>query len=426
MNIAILNHMLTGGAGIAAHRLHAGLLKQGCNSTLINSNSTIAGQEIHKAHPLNGPLLSRLATGVENLLGISMPFSRAIAPILTTANCELFSDCRSPIRQLKPFIDHADIINLHWVNGLIHLPEFLQEFGGRTPLVWTLHDMNPFTGGCHYSLGCQKFSSACANCPQLANPGKTDRAHSIFSEKRESLQRLADNDLHIVVLCDWMQQNVAKSKLLGRFPCTVIPNGIDEAQFFPVDPKIARAALDLPIDKKVILFVAENLQNPRKGFDYLTKSISELNNIRQDLLFCCIGQGETQPIENLHVFGKVANPTMMRLVYSAADLFVIPSIEDNLPNTIVEALSCGTPVAGFDVGGIPEMIDVEQTGWISRQITPQGLTTTITQALESQIIKSGDIRQNCREAVLDRFSQKKQAESYRQLFECILGNFDSK
>jgi glycosyltransferase involved in cell wall biosynthesis len=273
-----------------------------------------------------------------------------------------------------PLVKQADVLHLHWINqGLMSLKslECLANLG--KPIVWTLHDMWAFTGGCHYAGTCTNFQNACGNCWHLRNPQARDLSAKVFEQKKQIFDawRAAKIPVHIIASSKWLGDIARSSPLLENFDCTVLPNPINTEIFKPYDKQAARASFQLPQNTRLVLFMAMNVGDKRKGFDYLRKALElyKSQHPAQKLELVVVGkcppealQGLAYPVHNL---GSLNTSDQIVRAYSAADLFAIPSLEDNLPNTVMESLACGTPVLGFRTGGIPEMVQHLNTGYIA-------------------------------------------------------------
>jgi len=271
-------------------------------------------------------------------------------------------------------VKEADIIHLHWVSDFIDNTSFFSKI--NKPIVWTLHDMNPFTGGCHYSLDCQKYQIACFDCPQLKDTINPDYSQTILELKKGSLNHFSN--LHIVTPSLWLKGCSEKSLLFKQFSHSVIPNGFCTKTFTVRDKKYSREILGLPQEKNILLFVASDINCKPKGYHLIKKALTNLPK-ELNILMCAVGEKDNSNNDNEMIIelGSFSDERMMSLVYSAADVFVTPSIADNLPNTVVESLLCGTPVVGFRIGGIENMIDNKKNGLLCNEISTEALSKSI-------------------------------------------------
>ena len=325
-------------------------------------------------------------------------------------------------------IQQSDIIHLHWINfGFLSLNSFGKLFITNKPIVWTLHDMWVFTGGCHYSRECTNYERNCGNCVQfLKNPSENDLSNQVWQRKKEIFSRA---NLTIVTCSEWLAQKTRESSLLKDKTIISIPNPIDTDVFRPIEKSIARGNFKLSPDKKYILFGAVKISDVRKGFAYFAEAISIINeqliinNI--DLVnieIIIFGQAEASDFEGLpfkvNILGKLSDLETIATAYSAASVFVSPSIEDNLPNTIMESMACGTPVVGFDVGGIPEMIDHEKSGYLAKYKSSEDLAKGIYWTLFDADYEA--LVNNSRQKVLDNYSEKVVAEKYKKVYQSLI------
>jgi len=315
-------------------------------------------------------------------------------------------------------IPDADVYNLHWINGFIDPLPFFRDTD--QPIVWTLHDMNPFTGGCHYNVGCRRFEDRCGRCPQLGSNRESDLSRTVWMRKREAYRDALDTGrVHIVALCEWMVEEVKSSALLGNAPVYIIPNGLDHRTFRPRETQGIRSALQIPSGHRIILFVAQSARNHRKGFDLLAEALGALEE--DDVTLVSIGGREPDletTLPHLHL-GSIESDVLLSVFYSFADLFVIPSRQDNLPNTVLESMACGTPVVGFDTGGIPDMVRPGETGWLAEVGNVRALREAIEQALADDAARE-QRGQRCRAVVEDEYTLKHQACQYIRLYESLV------
>ena len=409
---------IQGGAARAAYRLHGGLRKQGYDSTIFVANRYSDDPTVAAFEP---PLdfTSRLSRILRKEL-----IWRKFVRYQTTRpdGCDSFSDDRSEygatlLRQLPS----GDLINLHWVAGFLDYQSFFSQLPGDVSIVWTLHDMNPFTGGCHYNGGCSRYTQGCGACPQLGSHMLKDLSHKIWQRKRKAFAELEFDRMHIVTPSVWLAEEAKRGPLLGRFPISTIPHGVNTEVFSPQDPSIARAALELPRNAKVVLFIAVSTVKRRKGFVYLAEALSGLKKI-PNLLVVSLGHGKPtiySDIAHLHL-GHIDNERLLSLIYSSAEVFAIPSLEDNFPNCVLESMSCGTPVVGFKVGGIPDMVRHGDTGLLVPPQDVKALRTAIAEMLQNQE-KRTEMAENCRRIATEEYSLEVQAQRYVNLYETIRG-----
>ena len=269
-----------------------------------------------------------------------------------------------------PDFQWADVIHLHWVNqGFLSLKNLERILASGKPVVVTMHDQWYFTGICHYSGGCEKYQSQCEQCPMVKGRG-ADLARRVFDRKRAMYE---GRNITFVGCSRWMAELARQSALTQGHTVTNIPNAIDTTVFAPMDQQEARQHHGLPLDKKLLLFGAQRITDPRKGFDYLIEACEHISRHHPSLpgqLEVVVLGGDAQSVKEtfplpVHTVNYLSNEAEIAQLYNAVDLFVTPSLQDNLPNTIVEAMACGTPCVGFNVGGIPEMIDHKQNGYVA-------------------------------------------------------------
>ncbi len=333
------------------------------------------------------------------------------------AGLEAFTDDRTKYGgSFWKQLPKCDVINLHWTRGFLDPGDFFSRVS--VPAVWTLHDMNAFTGGCHYSLGCVRYREQCGACPQLGSADMSDLSRSIWRRKEKAF-RLMRAPLRVVTPSNWMGECARSSSLLGTGSIAVIPYGLDTAVFAPFDQQAARQRFQIPSDARVVLFVADSLDNQRKGFSFL---VDALNRVRIPNLVL-VSMGRDRPpsaLEARHIhLGTIHDDALLAEAYSAADLFAIPSVEDNLPNTVLESMACGTPVVGFDAGGIRDMVRAEVTGLLAPTRDVPSLANRISELL-GDAARRGAMSRQCRAVALEEYTLELQARRYRELYEALL------
>ena len=314
----------------------------------------------------------------------------------------------------------SDIVHIHWVQqGFISLKQInsIQKTG--IPIAWTLHDMWPFTGICHYSGNCTRYTENCGNCPFLNKPSEHDLSYRITRCKKKNI----DFSKIVFVACsEWMAGKARESMLLRDSRIITIPNPIDTNVFAPGNITEARKKLGLNISGKIILFGAAKISDKRKGIGYFPEACRILcskHNVTPDsITVVFFGGGEptmpdTIPFESVHL-KYLSDETELAAMYNAADVFVIPSMEDNLPNTIVESLACGTPVAGFASGGIPYMIENGRNGDLAEPGNAGELALSIFRILFEYNPET--LRNGARKTALERYSEEVVSEQYNTLY----------
>lgn len=271
-----------------------------------------------------------------------------------------------------PEFKQADVIHLHWINqGMLALTDIRRIIDSGKPIVWTMHDMWPCTGICHHARQCDKYQQECKNCPYLLNGGSPrDLSNKVFLQKKE----LYNNSSIVFVTCSqWLKEQAEKSALLDKHTVINIPNPININLFKPRNKQEARTRCNFPADKRIILFGAAKPTDKRKGVDYFIESsnllIQKHPELKDRIGIAIYGKQSEQIVPLLpfetYDLKYISSEKELVNVYNAIDLYATPSLEENLPNTIMEAMACGVPCVGFNVGGIPEMIDHLHNGYVA-------------------------------------------------------------
>ncbi len=308
-----------------------------------------------------------------------------------------------------------DIVHFHWIcQGFIPVQEVSKI---KQPLVWTLHDMWAFTGGCHYNGTCDGYKDKCGKCPQLGSDNENDLSNWVWKRKKKYW---SDLDFTVVTPSHWMANCARSSSLFEDKKIEVVPNGLNLQKFKPVAKDEAREALELPPDKNLILFGALNsTHDTRKGFQYLKSAMSMLS---KDLDFEAIVFGNSSEGDQLDIpvnyLGRIPD-NMLNSAFSAADVFVAPSVQDNLPNTIMEALACGTPSVAFDVGGIPDLIVHKENGFLAKPFDVEDLAEGIEWVVGEDQRKKY-LSEISRKHVENNFELKLVAKKHADLYSKVL------
>ncbi|MEI3651314.1 MAG: glycosyltransferase family 4 protein [Dolichospermum lemmermannii FEM_B0920] len=405
---------IIGGAARAAYRLHQGLKNIGVDSQMLVQNKQSDDYSVIAP-------VSKLSKGIGKLTPTldSIPLQIYPQRDRSTYSVQwLLDNLAAQVAQINP-----DVINLHWINGGYLKIETIAKF--NKPIVWTLHDMWAFTGGCHYNGDCMNYTNSCGACPQLHSNKKKDLSRWIWQRKTKAWQNL---NLTIVTPSHWLAKCAASSSLLKDVRIEVIPNGLDTKQYKPIEKSVARSILGLPEDKQLILFGAMSAtSDPRKGFNFLQSALQNLSQSgwRERVELVVFGASQPKNPTELgfksHYLGRLNDDISLSLVYAAADVFLAPSVQDNLPNTVMESLACGTPCVAFDIGGMPDMIEHQQNGYLAKAFDIEDLARGIAWVLEDKH-RWVALSQRGREKVENDFTVKAQAEKYISLYQSLIPN----
>lgn len=329
-----------------------------------------------------------------------------------------------------------DIVHLHWINNrFLDIRELAKI---HKPIVWTLHDSWAFCGVCHYFIDCEKYQTHCGACPMLGSKKERDLAYEVFEKKLDAYK---DLNLHIVTPSRWLGECAKKSAILGRFPVHVIPNCIDTELFRPLskDEIIAiaereenavvsrvfrEATQEKGLVKPLILYGAMQAATDRiKGFASLLSALKILDSQGFDARLVVFGaEAQELPMQFEHLevtfVGYIRDSHVLAALYSAADVMVVPSLTENLSNAIMESLSCGTPVIGFNIGGNGDMIDHKQNGYLAKEKDSEDMAKGIEWCVAHNT--DGTLSKNAREKVVNNFTIDIVSEKYKELYEAIV------
>ncbi len=324
----------------------------------------------------------------------------------------------------EKLVQEADILHLHWTNsGFLSIRDLKELLSLGKPIVWTLHDMWTFTGGCHYSGECDHFKRECGDCFFLRNPGPNDISHTGWLRKADMYS--ATKNVNFVACSKWLAGVAEESSLLKGYPINAIPNPIDTAIFSPKNKAEIRAKRNISPDKKIILFGAANINDRRKGISYLVNALDILKKdypVEGQMEMVIFGKNKGFDTNALpfpvHELNIITSQEEIAEVYSLADVFITPSVEDNLPNTVMESLSCGTPVVAFNTGGIPEMVDHMQNGYLANFKDAGDMANGLYEML--YVPNPNELSRNARNKVLHDFNNKTVAGQYIKLYQSLL------
>lgn len=401
---------LSGGAARGAYWLHRGLLDLGVDSVLMNNgrlsspDKTVVSVASTIAQKAKFKLIAQLG-----ILPLRLYLNRN--RWIFNTGFEGFNFTRHP--EYKK----ADLVHLHWINGLVAMRTLRKV---KKPVVWTLRDMWPMTGGCHYAIAdnCQRYVTGCGRCPQLNSSREWDLTRLIVKNKCASFQK----GMHIVGISRWLSDCARRSKVFNGFTVETISNNIDTKEFYPEDPFIARKVLGLPLDKKIVLVGSQSVDDFYKGFGLFVDGINLLN--RDDVHVVSFGRGSLSDFKILGKprtsFGFLSDIISLRLVYSAADVFVAPSRMDAFGKTLAEAMACGTPVVCFDATGTADVVSHKLTGYKAIPFDVSDLRDGIQWVLSGSKAESLLLRKNARERCVKRFDSLVIAQQYIKIYQKLL------
>jgi glycosyltransferase involved in cell wall biosynthesis len=408
-----------GGAGRACMRLNKALKAKGLDSEL-------AVNFLFKDNPEVQNLSKGFFSKWFAALGIIM---ERITAKLFTKNVPIpfsFPVWGKDISGLK-LVRSADIIHLHWINHAFLRPQDLAKLSAlNKPIVWTFHDSNAFTGGCHVRYDCDHFLKECGNCPILKYQGPDDSSHRIWKKKENAYSKL---DFTIIAPSRWMADSVKKSSILGSVNVVNIPNTLDTGVFKPTVKSEAREILGLDPGKFILMSgFMPSRKDLHKGTAYLIEAIElfirdhRVSADSVELLVFGNRDEKNVPKFPIHTtfLGTISDDEKLALCYSAADVFLAPSLEDNLPNTVMESLSCGTPLAAFTTGGIPDMVKHKYNGYLAEYRSSADLAAGI--AWIYNYPDKAELNFNARQTVEEYFSEHTVAGQHIELYKSLLNN----
>ena len=404
---------LGGGAARAAYRLHQGLLAGGIDSQMLVQNKLSGDRTVIAPKSKIERGVAAVKPALDQLL---FAFHRDRDRTINIYSSQwLPNKIADKIAQINP-----DIINIHWVCGGFIPIEALSKL--NKPLVWTLHDMWAFTGGCHYSGECDRYRDSCGACPQLGSTREGDLSRWIWQRKAKAWKNI---DLTIVTPSKWLAKCARSSSLFKNLRVEVIPHGLDTTLYSPRPKNMARKIFNLPQDKQLILFGAINsLSDRNKGFELLQKALQNLrSDNHQNLEIVVFGASESkEPIDlgfKIHYLGKIFDCVTLSLMYSAADVMIVPSRQESFGQTAFEAMACGTPVVAFDNTGLKDIVDHEQNGYLARPFDTEDLARGIVWVLDNRE-KYQKLSDCARKKAEREFASEIQARRYLSLYTEVL------
>ena len=395
---------LSGGAARGAYWLHQALCELGVDSKILTTARDNLGDQ--SVISLTNSLAGKLNFALRRRLG-QLPIKIYRDRQTTTFNTGFdgFSITRHPAYAA------ADLVHLHWVNGMVST-KMLRKL--KKPVIWTLRDMWPFTGGCHQSMDCDRFTKDCGCCPQLGSTRERDLTRFILRRKKASLPE----HLRIVGISQWMSERASQSTIFRGRDVTPISNNVDTRLFSPLPKKSAREVLGFDDDKKIVLVGAQDVSSVYKGFDLFLEALISL--VDENLRVVLLGNASTEipdlPGVTLVSLGSLSDPIALRLAYSAADVFAAPSRADAFGKMLVESMSCETPVVCFDATGPKDIVEHRINGYLAEPFSPLDFAQGIQWVLERSAEEYAELCRSARARALQKFDTRVIAKEYLELY----------
>ncbi len=411
MRVLMLNSEdLIGGAARAAYRIHKALPGIGVDSTMLVGVKWSSDASVARMWNKYGHLRWAAITRLDLLpFGYSWDYGREFSVGWLA---------HGATRKLLQW--PSSIVHIHWI-GRGFLP--IKALGRlNCPIVWTLHDTWAFTGGCHYPQDCTRYRDSCGSCPQLSSTRERDLSRWVWKTKKKTWK---DANLTVVAPSKWMAGCAERSSLFRDARIVVIPNCLDTRVFKPLNKVFAREVFNFG-EKRIILAGGTNVyRDPRKGFDLLQTAMKQMASRGMGDKAALVVFGVPQSSDNVDLgfemrqVGHLHNDESLAVCYSAADLFVAPSRQDNLPNTVLEAMACGTPCVAFDIGGMPDLIEHKKSGYLARPFDVDDLAHGISWVLEDDD-RRRELAQAARKKVEEEYAAQTIAHRHAKLYQEIL------
>jgi len=407
--VHIVAGSMRGGAARGAYWLHLGLQELGVESKILTNSSSTLG---------DASVVSMIQSKKEKVLNfIRSQLDYFLIRFYFKRKRVAFSSAIIGIDLInQDEYKEADIIHLHWITGgFINIKDLAKI---DKPIVWTIRDMWPMTGGCHYSMGCEKYKMECRSCEQLGSHREYDLSTFILNRKKKYLPK----NITIVGISRWISEEAKKSALFKykNFTIETISNTIDLREFFPIDKKKARERLGIKTDKKILLVGSTSVSDFYKGFNKYLEAIKVLD--KKQYFLCFFGNFDSQLANTLGYeyknFGYIQDNSVLRLIYSCADVFIAPSLMDAFGKTLAESMACGTPVVCFNATGPRDIVTHQQNGYLARPFDPIDLANGIKWILNAN--NYDELCQNGREKVINSFDNLVIAQEYLNLYEKVL------
>lgn len=408
-----------GGAATAAYRINGALNSLGVNSQMLVQNKYSDDPDVETTVTTTYKTITREFRFLYDKLPLKLFYrDRADTPF-QVGKTGIDISGHEAVRE-------SDILHLHWItHGFLSVGSLRKLAELDKPVVWTLHDQWPFTGGCIYSGDCERYTDNCGRCPALNSDRGKDLSTKMWKRKQRAYRNL---ELTVVSPGSWLGKRAKCSSLLGKFDLEVIPNPIDTQVFKPAEQETARDILNLPRDKRLVLFGADVPEAKLKGFSYVKKALkllaTDLQKPEEEIEIVIFGTSHSEEMENnpfpTNFTGYLNDTYSLTLCYSAADIFVGPSLQEAFGQTFLESMACRTPAVAFDYAGPREIIDHKRDGFLAQYRSAQSLAEGIQWTLkdEERLRKLG---KKARDKAVSEYGFDTVGEQYRQLYQNVLG-----
>lgn len=411
-------HARQGGAAIAAFRQHKALTAIGVDSTMLVRFRESSDPSIKLISPSTRPI-ARLSRGIRRH---KIAKAKQLALTNSRQNFIEFSSCTGDIlgNEIKSQLSNSDLINIHHITPSIDLTSLLLNIPQAVPIVITMHDMNPFTGGCHYSNGCVRFQQQCGSCHLLVSGEKTTQAE--HARKRSAYASIGESRLHFVAISNWHYDAANTASLTQYGKTSLIHHGIDSSVFNPTGRENAKSALGWD-ERPIIMFGAAQSTSARKGATILSNALK-----RMDGSACRIVTfGDKAPemiagFEHAH-FRSIENESLLAVLYRAADVFVAPSREEAFGLTALEATACGALIVVSQGTGLEDIVENGANGFAASVEEPNSFATAIDACISNKEMKDSWAK-NCEQFIESKFSSRSNAEKYLELYEHAVAEID--
>lgn len=410
MRVLIVNTSdINGGAARAAYRLHQSLLAQGVDSQMLVQSKTSDDFTVLAPTATITKGINKLRPTLDGLP--VKPYKNKRYTLFSPAWLG-FSSIVERINAINP-----DIVHLHWIaDGMMRIEDLAKI---KAPIVWSLHDMWAFTGGCHYDEECEGYKNSCGTCKVLGSRKVYDLSSRVYRRKFKAFSSISN--LTVVGLSNWLALSARQSSLFKQVSVVSLPNPINTAILSPMEKSIARDLFNLPQNKKLVLFGAMGgCSDPRKGFDQLSVALEKMDVENTELVV--FGSSEPQKAQGFkqkaHYLGNLHDDVSLRVLYCAVDVMVVPSLQENLSNAIMESLACGIPVVGFNIGGNGDLIEHQKNGYLAKAFDTDDLAKGIESILNAE--NYSELCQNARNKVLREFDSQVVSSKYIDLYNQIL------